>query len=146
VSDAALDAEVRSIATRTDIPPDERRRLVARRRAEVTAERVRANGLPVTVTLGAYRVTVAEVTVDDVAVSLLGVEVRRRNGAVLFVDDFRWVNPPLLVPDPAGAVIRTDSGTERRFRVDPGAVVLRDLLEVIEHRVADPALFSGPQG
>ncbi|MEH6477096.1 MAG: hypothetical protein V7727_15505 [Sneathiella sp.] len=90
------------------------------------------------ITLGAYEVTLTNPqAVGDMFSADLVV---RREGVVVFEDDARVGNPPLLVPDPAGDFIKPEhilinpvtkeeeTIPEARFARDP----LRAIKEIIE--------------
>lgn len=122
--------------------PAERRRI----RAQSIADAVARGGTRV-ITRGRWRLTI---TSDPSAVQRKGswcaeltVRVERDGRDVTPADlnPVRIVNPPLLVPDPAGDVVVEERSTDRRtgvetvetvrYREDPAAallVVLRDLI------------------
>lgn len=122
--------------------PAERRRI----RAQAIADAVARGGTRV-ITRGRWRLTI---TSDPSAVQRKGswcaeltVRVERDGRDVTPADlnPVRIVNPPLLVPDPAGDVVVEERSTDRRtgvetvetvrYREDPAAallVVLRDLI------------------
>lgn len=120
------------------------RRGVSRRRAEAAHAAVLEGGFPITFELGRYRVTIADAALEENVLELFGIEAWRRGRRVPLDPHLRIVNPPLLVADPAGPIELPGADGPRpadrtpptRWREDPGAIVLRELLTLIER--ADP--------
>jgi hypothetical protein len=87
-----------------------------------------------TVTIDGWTVTIQDMVYDSTTnmVELFGVTVRDANGHLLINFDPHqlYVNTPLLFPDLTGDV---DKGELGRFRVDPAACILTDLLQKAGH-------------
>lgn len=132
---------------REGMPTPARRRRIAHARAQAAYDAVTAAGLPVTVSVGPYEITVHRALLVDQAVVPTGQvlpglnlwgEVRRDGVRIDCdpddprddLDHFHWPAPPLLVADPAGPIDRsTPADPVRRFREDPGAHLLQRIVD-----------------
>lgn len=131
-----LRAELAAIAARQDVTADEKRTLIA----DAKAEAVHVAEKPQTVEIergrNTYALTIASVTrrlagiVVDLSIARNGVEVPFNGPWVI-------INPPCMVEDEAGDIVRlvrdpkTKEMTERRYRIDPAAAfreMLRDMV------------------
>ena len=93
-------------------------------RAQAALKAVAATGFPAVVLVEDRVVVVADASATGNVLDLRGVTV---DGRPLGGDGhLRIVNPPLLVPDPGGDV----EGHGRRYRTDPGAIVLAQILRL----------------
>lgn len=101
------------------------------RRASAAFSAVQANGFPVRFVEDGYRVEIADAVLEGGVLRLLGVKAWRNGVAVPVDPDLAWVNPPVLVSDPEGDVVQVGEDGPLRFREDPGAVIVRDLLEIV---------------
>lgn len=115
--------DVDVLAARLDLTNEEKWRLIATRKALELQSRVVAV-LPITI--GAVTITGVSRTEDMVVISGLG-------GRIDW--PVQIVNPPLMVPDPAGTIVRTyidheGVKTTRTFRLDPIAVLRAVLLRL----------------
>jgi len=116
--------DLATIGGRGDLTDDEKYRLIARRKADEVEGRL-AVTLPATV--GPITVTGVRRVEDR---GSWAVEVEGSGGRIDW--PVRVVNPPMLVPDASGTIVRdvVDGGRkigERRFRLDPLAA-LRETL------------------
>lgn len=102
---------------------------MARGRGREAFDAVSANGFPSTFQLNGYQVSVqsGSFSPDELVVELHGVTVTKAGTKVPLDPHVRWVNPPMLVADEAGTIPLRG----QMWRRDPGAVILRDLLELI---------------
>lgn len=92
-----------------------------------------AGRLPLTVTRGQYTLTLTGAVLGSNTVTLTG-DVTRNGTSVPISWPIVVVNPVMLVPDPAGAVTRTnEDGTTLTFRFDPRHAIMQAILDVAQN-------------
>lgn len=131
-----LRAELEAIAARQDVTADEKRTLIA----DAKAEAVHVAEKPQTVEIergrNTYALTIASVRRRSAGI-VVDLSIARNGEEVPFNGPWVIINPPCMVEDPQGDIVRfirgpkTKEVTERRYRIDPAAAfreMLRDLV------------------
>lgn len=111
--------ELQAINADTELTDEQKVRLFAARKADEWVTRI-AGQLPITRTVAGETVTVN--TIERVGRALRFTGIGGINDPA--TEDDTWtvqiVNPPILVADAAGLIVRTDDeGTTTRYRLDP---------------------------